>query len=489
MATGNHKTPHEKASFTNWVDGDGEPPEATRETASDTWLPVESGRSSEERRAAGAARRDTTPLRAHGTWLPAPGRPDPVDLLAGQAAERVPFLVPIRHGRMLASPFSYFRGAALPMAADLAATPDSGVRVQICGDAHLMNFGIFASPERRLVFDLNDFDETLPGPWEWDVKRLAASLEVAGRENGFGPAACQDVVRSGVRAYREHLSRMADMSTLDMWYSRLDVAELIALLDKARQKVFKKSVKSATHHDALRAVEKLTEVVDGRRRFIEQPPLVTHGPLVAEELPALQAMFAAYRRNLLYDRRVLVERFRIVDFSRKVVGVGSVGTRAFVVLLESDNGDDLVLQLKEAESSVLEQFLGRSRARCHGQRVVDGQRLMQAVSDSFLGWSHSRATGVDYYWRQLKDMKASVEVSSLAPDLMATYAEACGFALARAHARGGDAATIAGYVGDTDELDEALVSFAARYADQNERDFEALAAAVKAGRLPAEVGV
>jgi uncharacterized protein (DUF2252 family) len=458
-----------------------------------------------ERAARGKAARAAVPRTSHAVFDPAPDRPDPIALLEEQAVTRVPELVPIRWGRMLVSPFSYYRGAALPMASDLATTPVSGLAVQACGDAHLSNFGIFGSAERRLVFDVNDFDETLPGPWEWDVKRLAASLEVAGRDNGFPVKQRRDIVTAAVARYRLAMRGFAIMTNLDVWYARTDVEQLRADLDSqlgARQrKRFDEGVAKARTRDSMREVAKLTRVVDGRPRIISDPPLLVP---VAEMLPVeedraaftaqLRSLIGLYRRTLETDRRYLLEQFEPCDLARKVVGVGSVGTRCWIMLfLGRDTADPLFLQIKEAGRSVLSRFVGASKYANQGQRVVAGQRLMQAASDIFLGWQRTEA-GLDgktrdFYVRQLRDWKFSLDVTAMVPAGMLAYGEVCGWTLARAHARSGDRIAIASYLGTSDVFDRAIVEFAAAYADQNERDHQALAQAAAAGRITAEHGL
>jgi uncharacterized protein (DUF2252 family) len=443
------------------------------------------------------------PRSAHATWEPAAGRPDPVELLEEQAASRVPELVPIRYGRMLVSPFTFFRGAAYLMAADLAHLPRTGLEAQLCGDAHLSNFGGYAAPDRRLVFSLNDFDETLPGPFEWDVKRLVASFAVAGRDRGFDARRRGSINATVVRSYRQAMHGFARMGNLDLWYARMEVDEVRALTARqatAKQlRGFERNVAKARSKDSLKAFGKLTELVDGEPRIAADPPLIV--PL-EELLPPAEHdrihgyardVIRSYRRTLPADRRRLLDRFRYIHSARKVVGVGSVGTRAWIMLLLGrDASDPLFLQLKEAEASVLEPFLGKSAFRNHGQRVVEGQRLMQAAGDIMLGWirapdldGHSR----DFYIRQLWDEKGSAVVEVMDPTGMTIYAELCGRALAKAHARSGDAIAIASYLGKGDRFDRALASFAEAYADQNERDHLALRDAVASGRVQAESGL
>jgi uncharacterized protein (DUF2252 family) len=418
-------------------------------------------------------------------------------------ATRVPELVPIRYGRMLVSPFTFYRGAAALMAGDLAGTPVSGLTVQLCGDAHLSNFGVYAAPDRRLVFDLNDFDETLEGPWEWDVKRLAASLEIAGRDRGFRRRERRAVVAAATRAYREAMRRFATMRTLDVWYARLDIEDVMAKQSRAIRpadiRATRRNVAAAKGKNSLRAVAKLTRRVNGTVRIVSAPPLVVP---IGELLPDADArdveaevrgLLARYQRSLSPDRRHLVGSYRFVDMARKVVGVGSVGTRAWIVLLEGrDGADPLVLQAKEAEASVLERHLGPSRYKNHGERVVRGQRFMQAASDIFLGWE--RVTGLDgevrdFYVRQLWDGKGSAVVEAMDPVRLSTYGQLCGWTLARAHARSGDRVAIAGYLGGGTAFDTAVAAFADAYADQNERDYRALQAAGTDGRITVEAGL
>ena len=451
----------------------------------------------------GKAARAVAPRASHGDWAPPAGRRDPIELLEEQAASRVPELVPIRYGRMLVSPFTFFRGAAYPMAADLAGAPRSGLEAQLCGDAHLSNFGAFAAPDRRLVFSINDFDETLPGPFEWDVKRLAASFAVAGRDRGFDAKRRQSINRAVPRSYREAMRCFAAMSNLELWYSRIDVdeiAELAAQLGTRRQRSrFERNVAKARSKDSLKAFAKLTEIVDGEPRIASDPPLIVRiedvmsGAGEADLEEFVRGVIRAYRRTLSTDRRRLLERFRYAHAAHKVVGVGSVGTRAWILLmLGRDETDPLFLQLKEAQPSALERFLGKSAFAMHGQRVVEGQRLMQAASDIMLGWirvAGSDGVSRDFYVRQLWDAKGSALVETMNPRAMTVYAEFCGRALAKAHARSGDAIAIASYLGAGDSFDRALASFAEAYADQNERDYHALQDAVAAGRVTAEAGL
>ena len=445
--------------------------------------------------------RARVPRSVHGEWAPASDRPDPVSLLEEQAASRVPELVPLRYGRMLETPFTFFRGAAYLMASDLAAAPRTRLTTQLCGDAHLSNFGSYAAPDRRLVFSLNDFDESLPGPFEWDVKRLVASFAVAGRDRGFDDAQRERVNRAVGESYRQSIAELAGMRRLDVWYSRLDVDELdrmvTAEMKPAAVKRFRKNVAKARSKDSMKAFDKLVRTVDGRPRLVGDPPLIV--PLV-DLFPdlelhqieaALRDLLSSYRRSLRGDHRHLMQGFRFASAARKVVGVGSVGTRAWIVLmLGNDDGDPLLLQAKEAEASVLEPFLGKSRYANHGQRVVEGQRLMQSASDILLGWIRSSGPdGVsrDYYVRQLWDGKGSAIIEAMKPSTMAGYAGLCGRTLARAHARSGDAVAIAAYLGSGDAFDRALARFAETYADQNERDHAALEAAVESGRVTSQV--
>jgi uncharacterized protein (DUF2252 family) len=465
----------------------------------------------EDRRAHGKEARNRTPLSSHSGWAPAADRPDPVGLLAEQNATREPDLVPVRHGRMLVSPFTFYRGAAKIMAADLKDTPTAGLHAQLCGDAHLSNFGLFASPERRLLFGLNDFDETLRGPFEYDVKRMAASFTIAARHNGFTKADTRAATLASVTAYREAMAGFAGMGTLEIWYAHLSEEELLKAVRSAAAKASnsKKEAKrgekrvqkitgKARTRDSLQALSKLGEVVDGKYRIVSQPPIVvpardleaTYGLSAAEVERVLHEQFRAYRATLRDDQRQLLERFELVDVARKVVGVGSVGTRAFIGLLQGrDQEDPLFLQVKEATASVLEGPLPKSRYRQHGERVVYGQRMMQAASDIFLGWTKGADVNRHFYWRQLRDMKGSAEVETMAPVGLSFYAGICGWTLARAHARSGDPIAIAEYLGGSDQFDRSITDFSQRYADQNELDYQAFADAVRSGRLEAVEGV
>jgi uncharacterized protein (DUF2252 family) len=457
-----------------------------------------------ERVARGKAARSEVPRASHATFEPLPTRADPVELLERQAKARVPELVPIRYGRMLVSPFTFYRGGAMIMAHDLAATPRSGLTVQCCGDAHLSNFGVFASPERRLMFDVNDFDETLPGPWEWDVKRLAASMLIAARDDGFRVKDQDRIVLDTVGRYRTAMSGFAGMNNLEVWYSHLDIESVIADLgSQIKPKLVKRAEKQlakARTKDSMTAFSKLTEVVDGKPRIVDQSPLIVPvdklatGDQLQKLFDVLHRVLREYRGTLEFDRRVLLEQFDLTDLAHKVVGVGSVGTRAWIALyLGRDSQDPLFLQVKEADSSVLEEFLGPSEFANHGQRVVVGQRLMQATSDIFLGWLHVNegldGKPRDFYARQLKDWKGSAEIEQMVPKGMATYGQLCGWTLARAHARSGDRIAIASYLGNGDSFDRAILEFSRAYADQNDRDYQQLATAAKSGRITALEGV
>jgi uncharacterized protein (DUF2252 family) len=461
-----------------------------------------------ERASYGKTVRSLVPREDHAAFdLPADRR-DPLELLEGQARTRLPDLVPVRYGRMSASPFAYFRGAALPMASDLASTPTTGLLVQACGDAHLANFGLFGTPERRLVFDINDFDETLQGPWEWDVKRLAASLEIAARENNVASRQRRTIVLAAVTRYREAMREFVSTTNLDVWYASLDVDQLQARL-KPAGKIRKRvdaGLAKAHGNDSLRALSKLTRTIDGRPQIVSDPPLMI--PLrdftVSEEeatglLGTLHELVASYRLTLPADTAELLARYELVDIARKVVGVGSVGTRCWIVLMLAPDGTDpLFLQVKEAEHSVLAEFTKPSRAGSRrsanqGERVVLGQRYMQAASDIFLGWIRV-VQGLDgrphdYYVRQLRDWKFSFDIAGMPADWLQLYGSTCGWTLARSHAKTGDRAAIAAYLGASGVFDEAIADFAASYADQNERDYAALLAAIKSGRLPCEAGL
>jgi uncharacterized protein (DUF2252 family) len=498
----------------------------------------------DERRATGSQAAERTPPSSHFGWQPAQDRPDPVALLEEQNTTREPDLVPVRHGRMMVSPFTFYRGAAKIMAADLKDTPVAGLDAQLCGDAHLSNFGMFASPERALLFDLNDFDETLPGPFEFDVKRMAASFLIAGRNNGFSKADARAAALASVMSYRESMADFAQMPTMEIWYAHFEEDRFRAIIrdalaevspgvkepgvkdKKAKAAKPDKKVKAATKkeqkeakqaevvreaarraeknlekahtRDSVQALAKLGELVDGHYQIVSQPPVIvpardlaaTYGLAPDEVMPAIHEQFRAYRATLQDDRRRLLEKFEIVDAARKVVGVGSVGTRAFIVLLQGrDEQDPLFLQVKEATASVLEAYLPKSRYRQHGARVVQGQRMMQAASDIFLGWTKGVDVTRNFYWRQLRDMKGSAVVELMAPVTLRYYAQICGWTLARAHARSGDPVAMAAYLGRDDAFERSVTDFSERYADQNEQDYGEFAKAVRSGRLQAVEGV
>ena len=457
-----------------------------------------------ERRVRGKAARAEVPRESHAEWKPSADRPDPVALLVSQGAARVPDLVPVRYGRMMETPFTYYRGAALPMASDLARTPATGIIVQACGDAHLSNFGVFGSPERKLLFDVNDFDETLPAPWEWDVKRLAASLEVAARENGFGDKDRRKIVLATARRYREVMRQLSGEGNLGVWYTQVDMDDFRArfdgLLKERQRKAIDKGLAKARTRDSMQELDKLTRIENGQPRIISEPPVIVPLRDLLGELAGavdiekeLKDLIAKYRRTLQPDRRVLLEQFEFTDIARKVVGVGSVGTRCWIILmLGRDETDPLFLQVKEAEESVLARFAGAIKYDNQGERVVHGQRLMQAASDIFLGWQRFAGldgTARDFYVRQLRDWKFSIDIAAMIPRGLRLYGELCGLTLARAHARSGDEIAMAAYMGASDVFDNAIADFSAAYADQNERDFEAFNAAIASGSLIAERGV
>src|SRR3984885_9644314 len=483
----------------------------------------------DERQAQGTSSRTSTPRSSHAGWEPAADRRNPVDLLEEQNADREPDLVPVRHGRMMVSPFTFYRGAAAVMAEDLRDTPVAGLPVQLCGDAHLSNFGAFGSPERRLVFDLNDFDETLPGPFEYDVKRMVTSFVIAARDNAFAASDAKAAAREAAAAYRTAMSTFAGLGTMDIWYASLDedairsialgtlddVGKAAKSAKSAKQKkqareqakMARRAAKQANRaaekahtRDSMQALSKLGETVSGKYRIASQPPvLIPLRELAFDMAPDLtpeqidegiREQFRAYRATLQPDRRHLLEQFEIVDAARKAVGVGSVGTRAYIVLLQGrDARDPLFLQIKEATSPVLEGHLPRSRYRQHGQRVVQGQRLMQAASDIYLGWTRGVDQSRHFYWRQLRDMKGSVVIEELTPLGLTLYARLCGWTMARAHARSGDPVAIAAYLGRGDAFDRAITDFSERYADQNERDYQEFTTAIKSGRLTCVEGV
>jgi uncharacterized protein (DUF2252 family) len=484
--------PPARKRSSNSVQGDGQAPRLTPE----------------ERTALGKAARKTVPLEAHAEFEPQMSR-DPVGLLLGQAKTRVPDLVPIRHGRMLVSPFTFYRGAALVMAADLHSTPTTDLRTQLCGDAHLSNFGAYASPERRLVFDINDFDETLPGPFEWDIKRLAASFVVAGRDNGFTRKQYRKATLAAAESYRTAIREFAAQPILTVWYAHLELEQAMADYKatlssrqlkerKARIKATEGALAKARTRDSLQAIGKLTTVINGKREIIKNPPLIVPLSDMIDLDPdqarkQITALLTSYRKTLQSDRRILIDHFELADIAHKVVGVGSVGTRAWILLLESGvEAGGLLLQAKEAGPSALADYAGKSAYANQGERVVAGQHLMQASSDIFLGWLRARGIGgqyKDYYLRQLRDWKMSAVIEEMIPPGMEQYARWCGWTLARAHARAGDRIAIASYLGKSTKFDNAIADFAEAYADQNERDHAALADAVKAGKVEAQSGV
>ncbi len=456
-----------------------------------------------ERRKRGRDTRSKVPRSSHARFEPGPTRPDPVDLLESQAPSRLPDLIPIRYGRMAVSPFTFFRGAALVMASDLSTTDRTGITVQCCGDAHLLNFGGFGTPERSLVFDVNDFDETIPGPWEWDLKRLVASFAIAGRDRGFSVKERRRVNLTVGRTYRETMMQFAGSRNLDVWYQRLDVDAVLTRFSSQISPLLRrraeKSIARARLADSMRALDKLTTLVNSERRIISDPPVLIPLEEILPEVDAeqlqdvLQGLLRTYQRSLPSDRRHIVDQFRLVQVARKVVGVGSVGTRCWILLLLGrDHSDPLFLQAKEAQQSVLAPFVAKSRFSNEGQRVVAGQHLMQAASDIFLGWD--RVTGLDgvrrdFYVRQLRDWKASANVDQMIPEGMDAYARMCSWTLSRAHARSGDRIAIASYLGNSAVFDEALADFAETYADQNERDYDAFKEAIASGRIQATMGV
>jgi uncharacterized protein (DUF2252 family) len=466
-------------------------------------LPDRRGLSVADRAERGKLARRTAPRSSHAEFTPSATRANPIEALERQAATRIPELVPVRYGRMLVSPFTFYRGAAMIMAADLASTPRSGLTVQCCGDAHLSNFGMFASPERTLVFDLNDFDETLPGPWEWDVKRLAASVLIAAINNGYEVADQERAVLGTVEAYRNATRQFATMNNLDIWYAHLNTDQTVqqfrSQVNRRMARRTEKALAKARTRDSVAAFSKLTYEVDGQVRIVDQSPLIIPISQIAELerdqlYDGLRRLLAGYRDTLEYHRRILLDQFELADVARKVVGVGSVGTRAWIALMVGRNGQDpLFLQIKEAEASVLEQFVGASEFSTHGERVVHGQRLMQAASDILLGWFRFEegidGRAHDYYVRQLKDWKGSAEIEQMAPDGLALYGRACGWTLARAHARSGDPIAIGAYLGAGPSFDRAILEFSGAYAEQNDRDYQALAAAVEDGRIAAELSV
>lgn len=445
--------------------------------------------SREELYAQGKRLREACPRESHAAWRPRADRPDPLELMLQSNQGRMPQLVPIRHGRMLQSPFTFYRGAALNMAADLSRTPSSGIQVQACGDCHLMNFGAYATPERRVVFGINDLDETLPAPWEWDVKRLAASFVLACRDNGFGEAAARDAVLACARSYRESMEEYSGMRVLDVWYAGMDVEKLIpAIQDEAARARAKKRLAAARVRSVLEhEFPELAFAAGGSHAIKENPPLIFHLHAGREHFSTVvETAFACYRETLREDRRLLLDRYALKDMAVKVVGVGSVGTYCGILLLMASEHDPLFLQVKQARPSVLEAYAGKSRHANHGERVVHGYRMMQSASDLFLGWTVG-AEGRHFYVRQLKDMKIKPLVEMFTPSVMRQYATLCGATLAHAHARSGEPAKISGYLGRSDRFDKAVASFAAAYADQSERDHEVLVQAAREGRIEVHV--
>ncbi len=443
-----------------------------------------------ERYAAGKALRDRVPRESHGDWKAPRNRPNPVDLVVASSKGRIPRLTPIRYGRMSASPFTFFRGTALNMAADLAATPSTGIRVQVCGDCHLMNFGGFATPERRVIFDINDFDETLPGPWEWDVKRLAASFVHAARSNGFSASDQRDAALTCARSYRKRIAEFSRMRAIDVWYARIDMEAILASLSDSvtAQRLRKRIAKAAAHSVPESDFPKMVEVSRGKFVIKDDPPLIYHDQAInlSSDHGNIVGAFDTYRMTLPDDRRRLLDRYRPVDFALKVVGVGSVGTFCAIALLMAGDDDPLFLQVKESRASVLEPYIGKSAYPNHGQRVVIGQRLMQSASDIFLGWTQG-GQGRQFYVRQLRDMKMKPLVEVFNPATMLEYAVLCGWTLARAHARSGDAAMIAGYIGKSTVFDRAIARFSKGYADQAERDHTAFMDAIRSGRIEVQM--
>jgi uncharacterized protein (DUF2252 family) len=441
--------------------------------------------SPEDRRLAGKERRIAVPRSRHAVWDPPIDRRDPIEVLIESNRGRVEELVPLRYSRMSVSPFTFLRGSAQVMAFDLASGPSTDLEVRLCGDAHLSNFGAFASPERHMVFDLNDFDEASPGPFEWDVKRLAASVVVAGRDNGFGGAVTRRAAVRAVDTYRDWMQRYADMTHLEVWYARIEMQDLLDTMRPSERKVESRLVEKAQSKDHVKALNKLTSVVEGRRQIIDDPPIIEHAAFgIAGQVERVVNLVADYRSSLTVDRQELLDRYRFVDFARKVVGVGSVGTRCWIALFQGPNGGPLFLQVKEARQSVVSIARGTRPAAHFGKRVVEGQRMLQATSDILLGWGTDRVDGVHYYFRQLWDAKWSADVTTMEPSAFAQYAGQCGWALARAHARTGDSVEISGYIGTSERFGEVIADWAEAYADQTERDHAALLAAIERGVLP-----
>lgn len=438
-----------------------------------------------DRRLAGRQLRSDTPRSSHGVWEPPTDRRDPIEVLIESNRGRVEDLVPLRYARMSVSPFTFLRGSAQVMAYDLASGASTDLEVRLCGDAHLSNFGAFASPERRLMFDLNDFDEASPGPFDWDVKRLAASVAVAGRDNGSDASETRRAVVGAVNAYRDRMRRFAEMTHLEVWYARIEMRHLLDSMRPSQRKVEERLLAKAHAKDHLRALNKLTAIVDGRRLIVDDPPMVMHSELgLADQTNRVVGMVGDYRASLSADRQALLDRYRFVDFARKVVGVGSVGTRCWIVLFQGPNGGPLFLQAKEARQSVVSIARGTAPAAHFGQRVVEGQRMLQATSDIMLGWGTDTYDGAHYYVRQLWDAKWSADVSSMRPSAFGLYASHCGWALARAHARTGDSVAISGYIGNSERFGESIADWADAYADQTKRDHAALLAAIERGVLP-----
>lgn len=447
--------------------------------------PAKFARSLAEGLGAGKALRKKTPRSSQSEWTPAPGR-DPIEVLQASDRGKIPELLPIRYGRMKKSPFAFYRGAAALMAMDLSGTPTTGLRVQACGDCHVANFGGFGSPERELLFDINDFDETLPAPWEWDVKRLAASLVLATRVEGYGEGFCKDTAREMVESYRVRMQRYASMRAIDVWYSHLTAEVLVKnARSEASKRRWRDAEEKARQQTSRRLLKKMTVMTREGRKIADHPPLVYHISQSFARLVEIRGLFDHYKETLPPERRILFDRYSIVDAARKVVGVGSVGTRCAAMLLMAGENDPLFLQLKEARESVLEPYAGKSNCANHGERVVTGQRMLQAASDVFLGWTADKQ-GKQYYFRQFRDMKMTVDLEDLSKTDWVEYAGICGWALARAHARTGDPAKIAGYLGRSEVFDTAIVKFAATYADQSEKDYALLLRAIRAGKLQAE---
>jgi uncharacterized protein (DUF2252 family) len=441
--------------------------------------------SPEDRRLAGKERRIAVPRSRHAVWDPPTDRRDPIEVLIESNRGRVEELVPLRYARMSVSPFTFLRGSAQVMAFDLASGPSTDLDVRLCGDAHLSNFGAFASPERRLMFDLNDFDEVSPGPFEWDVKRLAASVVVAGRDNGFGPGETRRAAVRAVTAYRDWMQRYAEMTHLEVWYARIEMQDLLETMRASQRRDEERALQKAQNKDHVKALDKLTAVVDGRRQILDDPPIVMRMRLGPHDQPdRVIRLVADYRSSLTFDRQELLDRYRFVDFARKVVGVGSVGTRCWIALFQGPNGGPLFLQVKEARQSVVSIARDTKPAAHFGQRIVEGQRMLQATSDVLLGWGTDEVDCAHYYVRQLWDAKWSADVSSMGSSAFTQYAGHCGWALARAHARTGDSVEISGYIGTSDRFAEVIADWAAAYADQTERDHAALLAAIERGVLP-----